>query len=197
MIEEHRLPILHDHYKETFGHIQSYLKLRDRLFAYLLLTVTVMLFQMYSPTGSTEAISELLTKKLELKTPIDVSFLSSVVWFVLLSLVVRYFQTVVHVERQYDYIHKIEDELSTEYGRKAFTREGKSYLENYPLFSSWAWVLYTIVFPLLLSIVVVTKIVGEIRQSDGITVLLSINAVVALGILLSCSLYALLVHFKK
>jgi len=131
-MQEEKLSLLHDHYQETFAWIQDYLKLRDRLFAYVLVIITLMLFQMHSPAESGGAISELITKKLELKTPIDVAFLSSVLWFALLSLVVRYYQTVVHIERQYDYIHKIEAQLSPEYDGKAFTREGKSYLKNYP-----------------------------------------------------------------
>lgn len=196
-MDEHRLSLLHDHYKETFTHIQDYLKLRDRLFAYVLVVVTLMLFQMYSPSGSSAAISDLLKKKLELSNPIEISFLSSIVWFALLSLVVRYYQTVVHIERQYDYIHKIEDQLSSEFDGKTFTREGKSYLKNYPIFSSWAWILYTIVFPCLLSVVVLTKIVSEIRQAEGITLLLSINAAIALCVFLSSLFYVLLVHFKK
>lgn len=196
-MEQKKLLLLHEHYKETFNNIQDYLKLRDRLFAYVLLIVTLMLFQMYSPSGSTGAISELLTKKLELKTLIDVSFLSSIIWFALLSLVVRYYQTVVYIERQYNYIHTIEDQLSPEYDRKAFTREGESYLKNYPLFSSWTWILYTIVFPILLSVIVVVKTIGEIRQMEGINVLLSINIIIALCVLLSSLFYASLVHFKK
>lgn len=196
-MEQEKLLLLHEHYKETFNNIQDYLKLRDRLFAYVLLIVTLMLFQMYSPSGSTGAISELLTKKLELKTLIDISFLSSIIWFALLSLVVRYYQTVVYIERQYNYIHTIEDQLSPEYDRKAFTREGDSYLKNYPLFSSWTWILYTIVFPTLLSVIVVVKTIGEIRQTEGINVLLSINTIIAFCILLSSLFYVSLVHFKK
>jgi len=197
-MDEHKLSLLHDHYKETFTHIQDYLKLRDRLFAYVLLVVTLMLFQIYSPSGSERAISELLTKKLELTTPpIDISFLASIIWFALLSLVVRYYQTVVHIERQYDYIHKLEDQISPDYDSKAFTREGKSYLKAYPLISLWVWFLYTIIFPGLLSVVVAIKIIGEIRQAEGVNVLLSVNVIIALAIFLSSLFYVLLIHFKK
>ena len=196
-MEQEKLSLLHDHYKETFTHIQNYLKLRDRLFVYVLLVITLMLFQMYSPSGSTGVISELLTKKLELKTPIDISFLSSIIWFALLSLVVRYYQTVVYIERQYDYIHTIEDQLSPEYDHKAFIREGKAYLKNYPLFSSWVCILYTIVFPILFSVIVVVKTIGEIRQTEGINILLGINIIIALCVLLSSMFYVSLVHFKK
>jgi len=196
-MEDTKLTMLHDHYKETFAHIQDYLKLRDRLFAYLLLVVTLMLFEMYSPSGSANTISELIAKKLEMKTPIDISFIASIIWFALLSLVVRYYQTVVHIERQYDYIHGIEDQMSAEYEGKSFTREGKSYLRSYPLFSSWAWILYTIVFPILLLLIAAIKIIGEVRQSEYINVLLGINIAIALCIVLSTLFYMFLIHFRK
>ena len=192
-----KLEILADHYKDTFFHIQEYLKLRDRLFLLILIVATLMLFQVYSPAESGEAVSQFITKKLELESPIDITFIGSIIWFVLLSLIVRYFQTVVHIERQYKYIHQIEEQLSAQYENKAFTREGKSYLKDYPLFSSWAWILYTIVFPALLIVLVIFKIVGDICQAGSISLLLSVNVAIALFIVLSTLFYLLLVHFKK
>jgi len=196
-MQQYKLTLLHEHYKETFIHIQDYLKLRDKLFGFVLVIITLMLFQLYSPAGSANAISELLAKKLELNTVIDITFLSSIFWFALLGLVVRYYQTVVHIERQYDYIHSLEDQLSPEFKGDAFTREGASYLANYPLFSSWVWILYTIVFPTLLSAVVIVKITVEIMQAKSIAVLLCINVLLALCIFLSSVLYVSLVHFRK
>jgi len=191
------LQLLHDHYKDTFFYIQEYIKLRDRLFLFILIMVTLMFFQVYSPSESGEAVSQFITKKLELKSPIDITFIGSIIWFGLLSLVVRYFQTVVHIERQYKYIHQIEEQLSVEYANKAFTREGKSYLNDYPLFSRWAWILYTIVFPALLIVLVIVKIVGEICQTGSSSLFLSVNVAIALFIVLSILFYLLLVHFKK
>ena len=196
-VEEFKLQLLHDHYKDTFFYIQEYLKLRDRLFLFILIVVTFMLFQLYSPASAGEAVSHFITKKLELKSPIDITFIGSIIWFGLLSLVIRYFQTVVHIARQYKYIHQIEEQLSTHYENKAFTREGKSYIEDYPLFSSWEGILYTIVFPALLIVLVIAKIVGEICQTGSISLLLSVNVTIALFIVLSTLFYLLLVHFKK
>ena len=196
-MEDAKLQLLHDHYKDTFFHIQEYLKLRDRLFLLILIVATLMLFQVYSPAKSGEAVSQFITKKLELKSPIDITFIGSIIWFALLSLVVRYFQTVVHIERQYAYIHQLEELISTEYGSKVFTREGKSYLKDYPLFSSWAWILYTIVFPALLLLVVVYKITSDIRQATCVSFLVGVNIAIALLIVLSTVFYLLQVHFRK
>jgi len=196
-MEDAKLQILHDHYKDTFFYIQEYIKLRDRLFLFILIVVTFMLFQLYSPVSAGEAVSHFITKKLELKFPIDITFIGSIIWFGLLSLVVRYFQTVVHIERQYKYIHQIEEQLSSEYANKVFTREGKAYLNDYPVFSSWAWILYTIVFPALLVVLVIFKINREIWQAGSISLLISVNSAIALFIVLSILFYLLSVHFKK
>jgi len=196
-MEDAKLQILHDHYKDTFFYIQEYIKLRDRLFLFILVVVTFMLFQLYSPVSAGEAVSHFITKKLELKSPIDITFIGSIIWFGLLSLVVRYFQTVVHIERQYKYIHQLEEQLSSEYVNKVFTREGKTYLNNYPVFSNWAWILYTIVFPALLGALVIFKINREIWQAGSISLLISVNSAIALFIVLSILFYLLLVHFKK
>ncbi len=196
-MEDAKLQLLHDHYKDTFFYIQEYIKLRDRLFLFILIVVTLMLFQVHSPSEFGEAVSQFITKKLELKSPINITFIGSILWFGLLSLVIRYFQTVVHIERQYKYIHQIEEQLSAEYANKVFTREGKSYLNDYPLFSSWAWILYTIVFPTFLVGLVIVKIVGEICQAGSISLLISVNVTIALFIVLSTLFYLLLVHFKK
>lgn len=196
-MEDAKLQILHDHYKDTFFYIQEYIKLRDRLFLFILFVVTFMLFQLYAPVSAGEAVSHFITKKLELKSPIDITFIGSIIWFGLLSLVVRYFQTVAHIERQYKYIHQIEEQLSSEYANKVFTREGKAYLNDYPVFSSWAWILYTIVFPALLVALVIFKINREIWQAGSISLLVSVNSAIALFIVLSILFYLLLVHFKK
>jgi hypothetical protein len=38
----------------------------------------------------------------------------------------------VNDQRQYNYIHQLEEQLSKEYERKTFTREGDSYLKYHP-----------------------------------------------------------------
>lgn len=132
--EDTKFQILSDHYIDSFSYLQKILKQRDRFFFLILIVVTLMLFQIYSPTDSGKALSQFVTNELELEDSIDISFIGSIIWFLLLSFVVRYFQTVVNIERQYKYIHQLEDQLSPFYNNDAFTREGKSYSSNYPLF---------------------------------------------------------------
>ena len=192
-----KLEILNDHYKDTFAQLREHLKLRDNLFFGVLIIVSLMFYQLYLPQEAGNAISGALAKALKLEKTIDINFIGSAIWFALLVLLLRYFQTVIYIERLYSYIHKLEDQLCLCYDRKAFTREGKSYLENYPKFSNWAWALYTIVFPVLLIFVASIKIFFEavsVSQAYGLFIF---DFLVCISVVISIILYLSLIHFKK
>jgi len=188
---------LHDHYKDTFAILQRHLRLRDRTFAFILLAITVVLFQAFSPEGSGEIISEFVMGRLGVNRPIDISFLGNILWFATFALVVRYFQAVVYIERQYDYIHKLEEQINRSYGAKLVTREGRAYLSSYPKFSDWVAFLYGVVFPGFLLLVATLKGVADIPRSGGWTLSLAVNLVISLCIVMATVLYLLWIHWKK
>jgi len=109
---------LHDHYKETLAAIKESNKLRDRLMIFLLVVVLVLLFQMIDPNESAATLSAWLSQKLDVTLTNSIGFVSSIVWFSLLAVMVRYFQTVIFAERQYPYLHNIEEKISSDYGDK-------------------------------------------------------------------------------
>ena len=195
--DDARLEALHGHYLDTFAHIQTTLRQRDRLFLFILVLISVMLLQMVAPDESERALSEVAGTKLGLSKPLNVTVLGSIIWFALLGLVVRYFQAVVHLERQYDYIHNLEDQLSLHYDGKAFTREGQAYLVNYPLFSCWTSALYTMLFPALLIAVLAVKLGTEVCRSETFGLRVAFDAVAFSAVLISTVLYLVLVHFRR
>lgn len=195
--EDTSFEVLSDHYKDSFEHLLEHRRFRDRLFRFILLVMTTMVFQLYSPAEATQAISDLATQKLELTSPIDSSFVASMVWFALLAFTVRYYQAVIVLERQYDYIHKLESVLSQNYEGKAFTREGAAYLADYPLFSKWASKLYTVAFPLLLVILVIAKIVSELCEAPRVSVTLGFDVVVSILVLISIVLSMTSLHRRR
>lgn len=195
-MDSEKLQILSGHYTHTFDFLQTHLKKRDRLFAGLLLILAILLFQIYTPSEASNLISSLIEKKLDIKTTINLLYIQSIIWFVLLSVVIKYFQSVVFIERQYTYLHSLEDNLSSEYNGQAFTREGKSYLSNYPAFLNWASFLYTMLFPAILAVVTTSKIVSEYRQYGYREVLLWFNVIIYISIMISIGLYLYGIHFK-
>ena len=197
--DDTRFTALCSHYSDTFANIKESIKLRDKLTALILLVLAFLVLYAFWPTNAITVFSGMSKQKLGFAINIDVGFLGSIIWFALLIVVVRYMQVVVYIERQYKYIHKIEEELHKHFDNSvAFTREGKSYLKDYPKFSDWIWVLYTIIFPLVLGIVVLIKIISEwVAYFHFITVSLLLNTAISILILISIILYMFFIHRQK
>ena len=192
-----KLQILSEHYSHTFDFLQSHLKKRDKLFMWVLFIMAVMLFHIYIPREVSNLIEQLIQKKLEVKTQINTLYIQSVIWFILLAIVIKYFQSVIFIERQYSYLHSLEELLSSEYEKSAFTREGKSYLNNYPAFLNWTSFLYTILFPVILAVISISKIVSEYKQYGFNEPLMWFNILIFVFIIISLGLYLYGIHFKK
>ena len=191
--------ILYDHYKDTCAITGEAIKRRDRLMLFVVLILGFFAFQAIFPTDSNAVISQFLTFKFGLTQKLDLSVIGNVVWFLLLISTIRYFQTAVFVERQHTYVHTVEEKLNKELGEGLITRESKSYLEKYPRYSDWMWMLYTIIFPILLLIISAVKIFGETEQACGskwsIGFLLDSTAFALLAV--SIVLYLIMVHGKS
>lgn len=197
--EDVKFQTLHDHYKDTFALQREYLKLRDRLFVYTLLVFAAMFILSIVPVDPSKAVSDFIKEQLKVTLSLNRDASHTMLWFILLCLVVRYFQTNIVVERQYNYIHKVEDELNSYYNLQSemFTREGRSYINNFPLFSSLAGYLYILVFPLLLMIITSYKIFTEVITKPFFDLTLVLDIVFYNLILVYTLIYSLSLHFKK
>jgi len=191
-----KLQILSEHYSHTFDFLQTHLKKRDNLFITVLLLLVVMLFQIYTPIEASNLIAQLIVKKIDISVKIDFLYIQSIIWFSLLAVVIKYFQSVIFIERQYNYLHALEEQLSSEYNGETFTREGKSYLNNYPKFLNWASFLYTVLFPAILAVITTSKIVSEYQQYRFNEVLVILNALFYFFIVISLTLYLYGIHSK-
>lgn len=195
--DDTKLEILSEHYKNTFDFLQNNLKQRNRLFLYVLCILILMLFQLYTPQEASDLMSQFISSKLNLSEQINMLFVQSIIWFGLLATTLKYFQSVVFIERQYNYIHQLEEQLRKEYEKKAFTREGASYLKDYPKLLNWASCLYTIFFPVILLTVSSFKIISECKLLGFKQILVWFNAVFFLCITISVILYLIALHVKK
>lgn len=197
-MKELEIQILFEHYNDTYRIIQGKIKQRDKLFAYILITLIFMLFIVYSPKDAPLVLSQFLSKQIGLNNPIDFSFLGSVLWFLLLSFIIRYFQILIGIERSYCYIHKVEAELSAGLKQKLFSREGASYLDDYPLFLNWASSLFNIGFPCVLVVVATAKIIFEVYSGlNNFSFLLLINILFFLAIIISLVIYLVSIYETK
>ena len=192
-----KLEVLSDHYSNSYAGIQASLKKRDRLFAGTLALLFLMVFQLYAPTESSNFFAELIAEKLDTSETVKFIYVQSAIWFVLLAAAIKYFQIVISIERQYKYIYSLESIISIEYDGQAFTREGASYLAEYPAFLNWASFLYTVLFPAILVVVSATKIVYEIQKLGFGEPLIWFNGLMFTFLVISILLYLLGLHSKK
>jgi hypothetical protein len=144
---DQRLQLIAEHYRETFGHQREYIQKRDRLFVYALLAAIALAFRASYTDQSEHVLTIAIEKLLGAGVKIEAAFLDVLVWFVFFALVARYFQATINVERQYKYISRVEQEMTSLYGADLFAREGKQYLTNYPLLGDWMHFIYSWVFP--------------------------------------------------
>lgn len=168
--EESRLEQACSHYKDTYEIHQGTLRQRDILFYILLAATAAFSLQATSPEAANSALTEYIANAVGVKVSKDSRLLDSMLWFLLLGTSTRYFQLNVQIERQYEYLHELESYLNKYFPRTTvFTREGISYLGNYPLFSNWIWFLYTIAFPVLLLAAITIRIKLQLSSTLQLT----------------------------
>ena len=140
-------------------------------------------------------VNDYVNKATGIKLGKSADFISTLLWLLLLGFTTKYYQVVLEIERQYEYLHSLEDKLNGYYPEtKVFTREGKSYLSKYPLFSNWVWLLYTVFFPSLIIFSVIIKENSGIETMQSIEVNQIIDFICYLVIATSSILYIYRLH---
>lgn len=193
-IEENKLTVLSDHYKDTNQRQDQNIKVRDRYFFLTLFGLAIMAFQLFSPEQSSNLLTQVIKAKLETEAVPSLTYISSIVWFGLLAVIIKYFQAVINIEKQYTYIHSLEDQLAKNFSGKAFTREGKAYLTNYAVFSDALHSFYRYIFPASLVIAATIKITSEWKSNTPITLPLFFNSAIYGMIVIGIGLYVSSLH---
>lgn len=157
------------HYKDTYEIHLASIKQRDTLFYALLLILALFSLQVTSTDLVNSALSSYVNKQLDLSIDKNSNLFGTLLWLLLFGFSSKYYQIVIQIERQYDYIHHLEEIIGSRYsGTRAFTREGKSYLDQYQLFSNWIWLLYTLAFPLIILLCIVIRIYGDLANYESL-----------------------------
>lgn len=138
------------HYKDTYSlHLQS-VKQRDTFFYLLLLLLALLALRFSNSDVVVEFLATWVKKSTGSEVVDNPSFLTTLIWLSIAIVITKYFQTCITIERQYSYINELEAELNSQYPRDSasFTREGKSYLVGFPIFSNWIHLLFAYLIPI-------------------------------------------------
>ena len=153
-----KLDILNDHYKDTFSHLVSYRKQRDRLLLYLLGVVMILLLYQLFPDKTVDIISTVASDKADVDlnlSDIDKILLVMIPVLIFYFIIARrYWQVWNLIEQQYNYLEKIEIELASLYASGIpFTRESKFSYKGKNL-SMWSNEHYNRIFYAICSFVI-------------------------------------------
>jgi hypothetical protein len=137
-MENEKLALLHDHYKETFSYIRDRERQRDRLFLVVIglfgLLTTAILFS----AGFSIALKEvgIAGSKADLSS-LPAGAILGATWVFTLAMTLRYCQVCIVVERQYPYLHTLGSKYRKSSVTTACTNErGEPTLKIIPRFHS-------------------------------------------------------------
>lgn len=190
-----KVELLYDHYKETFSIIKETLGQRNRFFIIAFLIMTLQFLFAVSP----ESIATLLSTIIQNEYAIDISgqiaIIQSLLWLILLYFTMRYYQSTVHMEKLYNYIHTLEADIAN-FAQVTFNRESGNYLSDYPKMNDFIDILYKWVFPIIYCLVICCKIISEYTHST-FSLAIAFDTIIFASCFILTILYLIFLHYKK
>ena len=186
-----KLEVLHDHYKESFLHIREREKQRDRLFLFVIALIGVLFLEIQYSDVFSNVLGNIKLEFVELDISImPISIFLSVTWTYLFVIVLKHCQSSILIERQYEYLHHMEDKISQLFGdQSVYYREGRAYLNKYPFFSNMVWIFYILLFPIIIILLVGLIIYLESYKIEAPLYHLIYDLLLAIGIIVSFMFY--------
>lgn len=77
------------------------------------------------------------------------NILQSLIWMLITYFWVRYIQDILYIERQYNYLNRLENKINNLTDGQMFNREGKHYLYKYPIVLNLIDLFYKMIIPIL------------------------------------------------
>ncbi len=186
-----KLNILHDHYKESFLYIRDREKQRDRLFLFIIALIGILFLEIQYAEIFPNIFKNINLESLNLNlSTIPIFVFLSITWTYLFVLILKYCQIAIGIEKQYEYLHILEKKISNVFNDKEiYSRESRAYLKKYPIFSEFAWIFYVLTFPIIVILSTALLLYFEWNMKDTVYYHLGYDSLLALGVALSFILY--------
>lgn len=163
IINEKNLEIAYDHYKETVQYLKEDLKKRDKVLSILLILICFYFF-IELKTNETIDVANLVIQskiKINYKFNYDILIIANLLFVFIIEL--KYFQLCTYIERQYEYISRLENIINSIIGSNIVTREGFSYLNEYPLLPAFVHRIYNYFLPFGIILTFLIKLINIIK----------------------------------
>lgn len=186
--------ILYDHYRETFSLSKAAQERRNKSFIYLCILEALAFFIVIDPENMFKAMKSY--EKLAGIVCLGHDIIQTLLWIMIAYILIRYVQDMIYVERQYNYLDKMEKRLSDKIEENIFRREGENYLKEYPKVLNLIDLFYKMLMPVLFLIINIFHIVME-WQYSGKNILSAVcDTVLFLAIFIITWFYFFWIHSK-
>lgn len=157
---------LFEHYNLTYEQQKEFLAKRDRFTIYILLTIVVYALLMSYPQTLTQTVDSYVKETMNFGgTLINFGILNTGLIYLLLWLLMQYYQVCLTIEKWYDYLYSLEEKLSTQDFK--ISREGKSYADSYPVLKNCVNFLYTWVLPIGIALMSGLRVWDLLKNSSS------------------------------
>ena len=176
--DDKTLEVLYDHYKDSFAQIQRYNQSRNRLLLYVFLGIAGM--QLINPAETHSIFGQVLTKHVGVSPQLTAQSVATVLWIAILYGIIRYFQTTLTIDLQYNFLHDIERKLASSLSASEFSRERRGYDSNFRGFRLTAAIFYRIIVPDLFIFSLSSSILDEYNYAGSLSLGVVIDGLIFL-----------------
>lgn len=188
--------IIYDHYKETFNLSKESQNKRNKCFVILCFLEAISFLMTVHSEVATYILLNIINEVTDMELVFGKSILQSLLWVLVAYILIRYVQLNIYIERQYEYISRLEDGITSALKGVKIDRESGSYLKNYPAILNIIDCLYKWFFPLLFLSINIVRIIIEWKEL-GICLAVICDSLICFVILLISSFYLLAIHNKS
>lgn len=153
-----RIEILYDHYKESCELARKNEVTRNKLFIVLCILLGLLFLFSYDSNSILGLIQSWIRGSYNCDLMFSSNIIQAILWIVLFIVTLRYLGLNINLDRSYSYIHKLENEINEEGTKITVTREGKSYLNNYPILNNITYYSYRVILPIIYYCTVILKL---------------------------------------
>lgn len=175
------LKIIYDHYKETCKIARENEKIRNKLFIIVCIIIGFLFMFSYDNNSVIGLIKSWVKGNYNCDLLFSSNVIQAILWIILFFITLRYLGLNINLDRSYVYIHNLEKQINKMSEIPIITREGESYLNNYPVLNNITYYMYRIVIPIIYYFVIIQKLKLEYIAQQGVNISITFQTI--LGIL--------------
>ena len=170
-----KLELLYNYYEKTCGLCKKAEERRNRAFLIQFVIIGVLFYILFFPDNASKTLSSFSINNMSIDLHVGTQVICLLLCMIEVYYLIRYIQLNIYTEKIYKNIHETESQLSRATNYSSICREGKNYLNYYPLVQTIIYLLYSYFFPVLLTLLVsVFCIISLTRSSSSFVTVLFI-----------------------